>query len=473
MRRNSGMDMPTQRHISSIRPPRRLPSPRTRLLIAGATLLAGLIIVISVFGAMGRGQPHATARATATAAGTAATGAPWTYNPAAGNGTARALAAEHQADITATAQADLNGMTLDEKLGQMFLIETYYQTWTPDIANMVVQMHAGAVIIYAKNMKTPQQLHDYIASMQGHATIPMLISMDEEGGIVDRLGFNNFFPPLPSAAWLGSTSDPAKATAAGVQAANEMRQMGINTDLAPVVDVEGPNGSVETTRLYGNTPGLVTTFGGAYLNALQANGIVGTLKHWPGIGNVILDPHKTLPTITDSQAQLESQHYATFRALLADDPGMIMVTHVIVQAVDPTMPATLSPKMVNGVLRGELGYNGVVMTDSLYMQGIAVRYTLPQAAVLSVIAGDDLLEGAYDTNSMAGMIAALKAAIASGQISIARINQSVLRILKLKIRFGLLPLRPVRYSRLLHPGAIGYMPAAALPVDTRRALPIR
>ncbi|MGH2504864.1 MAG: glycoside hydrolase family 3 N-terminal domain-containing protein, partial [Ktedonobacterales bacterium] len=116
--------------------------------------------------------------------------------------------------------------------------------------------------------------------------------------------------------------------------------------------------------------------------------------------------------------------------------------HVLVNAIDPTMPATLSPKMVNGVLRGELGYSGVVMTDSLYMQGIAVRYTLPQAGVLAVIAGDDLLEGAFDTNSMAQMIDALKQAIGDGQISVARIDQSVRRILALKIRFGMLPLRP-------------------------------
>ncbi len=177
------------------------------------------------------------------------------------------------------------------------------------------------------------------------------------------------------------------------------------------------------------------------MDALQSHGVVATLKHWPGIGDVTLDPHLTLPTIDAPMSQLESQHFATFRALLAHNPGMIMVTHVLVNAVDPTMPATLSPKMVNGILRGELGYNGVVMTDSLYMQGIAERYSLPQAGVLAVLAGDDLLEGAYDTNSMQQMIAALKAAISSGQISVSRIDQSVQRILALKIRFGLLPLR--------------------------------
>lgn len=442
---------------------------RWLVVVAGLALCAVLIGVVSAVATSRLARPSAMARATATATATMTPGSHWTYNPAKDNSTAAILAAEHEADIQATAQGDLNRMTLDEKLGQMFLIETYYQTWTPDIANMVVGMHAGALIIYGKNMQSPQQLHDYIASMQSHAKIPLLVTMDEEGGLVDRLGSHQFFPPLPAAQTLGESGQPALATQAGDQAAQEMLAMGINTDLAPVVDVRGPDGSVETTRLYGSTPGVVTTFAGAYLDALQSHGVIGTLKHWPGIGDVTLDPHKTLPTITASTSQLQSQHFAPFKALLSHQPGMIMVTHVIVQAIDPQMPATLSPKVVDGVLRGQLGYDGVVMTDSLYMQGIAIHYDLPEAGVLAVIAGDDLLEGAFNAPSMAAMIAALKAAIASGRISVGRINQSALRILKLKIRFGLLPLRTTRYQRYQLTSKTGQA-AGALQADTRRAI---
>src|SRR5262249_21701475 len=152
------------------------------------------------------------------------------------------------------------------------------------------------------------------------------------------------------------------------------------------------------------------------------------------------DPHTSLPVLNRTKDQLESTEWTSFRGMLALDPGMVMVTHVLVPAIDPTLPATLSPKLVQGVLRDELGYDGVVMTDSLYMDGISAGYNLGQAAVLSVEAGDDLLEGAYDTASMRGMINALKSAIAGGQISQARIDQSVRRILALKVRFGLLPL---------------------------------
>jgi beta-N-acetylhexosaminidase len=273
---------------------------------------------------------------------------------------------------------------------------------------------------------------------------------------------------LPSAQWLGASGKPALATQYGEIAATEMLQEGINTDLAPVADVQSP-GSIETTRLYSSNPAKVITYAGAYLNALQSNGVIGTLKHWPGIGTLTQDPHLTLPVMTDSLAQLQSNHFATFKALLADDPGMIMVTHVIVQAIDPTMPATLSPKLVNGVLRGQLGYNGVVMTDSLYMQGIAARYNLPEAAVLSIIAGDDLLEGAYNSYTMAAMIAAIKAAINQGRITVARIDQSVMRILELKIRFGLLPLKTTaHYWRLLPAQGSSHAVGAPASADVRR-----
>jgi beta-N-acetylhexosaminidase len=264
---------------------------------------------------------------------------------------------------------------------------------------------------------------------------------------------------------LSASGDPALAEQAGAKAAHEMQALGINTDLAPVVDVRSIPNAVEYTRIYGDDPTTVEEYAGAFLTGLQESDEIACLKHWPGIGSISLDPHATLPTVTRTLPQLQSTDFATFRKLLALNPGMIMVTHVVVQALDPTMPATLSPLMVNGVLRGQLGYQGVVMTDSLYMKAISDRYNLSEAAVLSVEAGDDLLEGAYNSYSMSAMLAALKAAISSGSISTDRINQSVLRILELKARFGLIPLVQV-------PGVSSYgaYSSAAASLLTIRAL---
>ena len=354
-----------------------------------------------------------------------------------------------QLQVRESADWYLGRMSLEQKLGQMFLIETVWQGYNQDVDNMVSGMHAGAMILYQQNMANPAQLKDYIASIQAHAALPLLVSMDEEGGVVDRLGILGFNDTLPAAQDLGASGDPQNAYRAGARAAAELQSYGINVDLAPVADVRTVPNAVEWTRLFGDDPQTVDAYAGAFLRGLQDNGEVATVKHWPGIGGTTLDPHLTLPTIGDSRAQLDAVNFAAFKGLLPLNPGIIMVTHVMVPSVDPTMPATFSSKLVDGVLRGQLGYQGVVLTDSLYMDGIKdflndqnIYTELPKAAVLAVEAGDDLLEGAFDTPSMSAMIAALKAAIASGQITPARIDTSVRRILMLKLRFGLLPLRP-------------------------------
>jgi beta-N-acetylhexosaminidase len=207
------------------------------------------------------------------------------------------------------------------------------------------------------------------------------------------------------------------------------------------VDVRTIPNPVIGPRPFGTTADTVNSFAGAFLDGLQQNGIIGTLKHWPGIGSVALDPHKTLPTVTRSLAELESTDFATFRDLLAKSPGMIMVTHVLVNAIDPDMPSSLSPKLVQGILRDQIGYQGVIITDNLWMKGVSLRYSLPEASVLAVLAGDDLLEGPWNPATMNDVLNGLRNAVNSGRISQDRIDQSVRRILTLKAQYGILPLR--------------------------------
>lgn len=382
-------------------------------------------------------------------------------------------AARLQLQLQQSADWYLGRMSLDEKLGQMFLIETVWQDYNQDVDNMVRGMHAGALILYQQNMANPVQLKSYIAAIQAHASIPLLVSIDEEGGVVDRLGYLGYNSTLPAAQDLSASGNPQNAYQAGARAAQELKSYGINVNLAPVADVRTVPNAVEWTRLFGDDPRTVDIYAGAFLRGTQDNGVVATVKHWPGIGGTTQDPHLTLPTISDSPAQLNAVNFAAFKGLLPLDPGMIMVTHVMVSEIDPALPATFSPKLVDGILRGQLGYQGVVVTDSLYMDGIKdflndqnIYSELPKAAILAVQAGDDLLEGAFDTPSMSAMIAALKAAISSGQITQARIDQSVRRILMLKLRFGLLSLRPMKGTPL-QADAAG--PAALSPADVKRA----
>jgi beta-N-acetylhexosaminidase len=403
---------------------------------ACATALAGVALATVVLSGCGGGTGLTAAPGVL---GAAPANSSATATPAAALPVADAL---RELRLRATVDAYLAHMTLDEKLGQMVELEVdigaggpvYY----PDMDNMVRGLHAGAIIVYIFDTKWPlSQLRDYLNSIQGNAQVPLLTMMDEEGGVVDRL--EGWDGPRPSAQDLGASGNPQNAYLAAAKDAHDLRAIGINTDLAPVVDTRLIPNQVEWTRLYGDDPKTVDRYAGAFLQGLQKNGEIGTLKHWPGIGSIWQDPHLTLPTITRTRAQLEASEFQAFRGVLALDPGLIMVTHVVVSAIDPNLPATLSPLLVNGVLRKELGYAGVVVTDNLYMEGIRLHWALGEAAVLSVMAGDDLLATAWDSGSMTTITGALKQAIHDGRISVARIDQSVRRILTLKARYGLLP----------------------------------
>ncbi|HEV8190351.1 MAG TPA: glycoside hydrolase family 3 N-terminal domain-containing protein [Ktedonobacterales bacterium] len=421
--------------------------------VIGVLLLVILVAVVACnrvvpVGMTGTSSPTAQARIPSTATSSATAAATATKTP---KHISKAAAAKFYQDLQVeyAVNTDLSQMSLAEKVGQMIMFETSSQSWDSTMAQNVSDMHAGAIIIYGKNMKTPEQLTQFIADAQAHTKIPMLVTTDEEGGDVDRLGLVKFNDPLPSASYLGSTGNPQLAYDAGTRAAQELAAYGINVDLAPVVDVRTVQGQVEGLRLFGGTPQKVDAYAGQFLLGLQQHGIIGTLKHWPGIGSTTLDPHKTLPTINKSESELESVEFAAFKGLLKDNPGMIMVTHVLLSAIDSSKPASLSSKVVQGILRDELGYQGVVITDNLWMKGVSDRYTLGEAAVLAIIAGNDLIEGPWSAGSMRIVVSALTKAIKSGRIPMARVNEAVSRILKLKVQYGILPLLKIQPSHTL------------------------
>ena len=340
-------------------------------------------------------------------------------------------------------QSIMAGMTLDQKLAQLLIVEYLGNSYAPTLQYMIAQQGVGGFLYQAsnRNFNPPDNVIDNVAAFTRQAMkdakIPLLIGTDQEGGLVNRL--YTFHGDLPSAAAMAATGNPQYAYNQGAMAAKWLLQLGINADLAPVVDVHTVDPPVLQTRMFGNTPETVATYAGAFLNGLQQNSVIGTLKHFPGLGAITSDPHAGLPTVDRSLAQLDSIDLAPYRLMLQKDhPAMVMSTDVLMPAIDPNLPAELSPKAINGVLRQQLGYNGVVITDGLYMGGISQRWSLSQAAVLSIIAGDDLVEGPYTIDQVAQVITALKQALSDGQLTIERIDQSVQRILLMKMQYGIL-----------------------------------
>jgi beta-N-acetylhexosaminidase len=336
------------------------------------------------------------------------------------------------------------GMSLEQKLGQLIIVEYLGNSYQDSgLAYMVKQQYIGGVLYqYVNhNFSAPDNtiagLAAFSQQIQADAKIPLYIGTDQEGGQVNRLW--TFHGELPSAQTMAATGDPQYAFKQGVQAAKWMRELGMNGDLAPVADVHTVDPPILQDRMFGGTPQIVATYAGAYLDGLQQNGIVGCLKHFPGLGAVTSDPHSGLPTINRSKSELESIDLAPYKLMFAKNhPAMVMSTDVVMSVIDPDLPAELSPKAVNGLLRNELGYNGVVITDGLYMEGISERWSLSQASLLAILAGNDLIEGPYSISQVASVLSTLKQAVQSGQLTQERINQSVTRILTMKIEDGIL-----------------------------------
>src|SRR6266851_795057 len=344
----------------------------------------------------------------------------------------------------AKVQQIMAGMTLDQKLGQLIIVEYLGNSYTgTGLQYMIANQYVGGFLYQESNhnFASPYDVISNVAAFSkqamNDAKIPLLIGTDQEGGLVNRLYI--FHGYLPSAAEMAASGNPQTANSQGSLAAKWLLQLSINADLAPVVDVRSVDPPVLATRMFGRDPNTVATYAGAYLNGLQLDGVAGCLKHYPGLGAITSDPHLGLPTVNRSLAELENIDLAPYKLMIqADHPAMIMSTDVLMPAIDPALPAELSPKTINGILRNQLGYNGVVITDGLYMQGISGRWTLSQAAVLSIMAGDDLLEGPYSPSQVAVVVAALKQAIQQGKLTIDRIDQSVERILLMKVQYGII-----------------------------------
>ncbi len=344
----------------------------------------------------------------------------------------------------AKVQQIMTGMTLDQKLGQLLIVEYIGNSYaSTDLQYMVAKQYVGGFLYQESNhnFKPPYNIIGNVAEFShqtmSDAQIPLLIGTDQEGGLVNRLYV--FHGYLPSAAQIAASGNPQIAYNQGSLAAKWMLQLGINTDLAPVVDVHTVDPPVLESRMFGSDPLTVASYAGAYLNGLQQNNVVGCLKHFPGLGAITSDPHAGLPRVNRSLADLENVDLAPYKLMIQKyHPAMIMSTDVLMPAVDPTLPAELSQKTINDLLRNQLGYDGVVITDGLYMQGISDKWTLSQAAVLSIIAGDDLVEGPYSANQVAVVVTALKQAMQQGKLTLDRINQSVQRILLMKVQYGII-----------------------------------
>ena len=332
-----------------------------------------------------------------------------------------------------------------DQIGQLFMVGFDGSTVSSDLAAFIREYKPGGVILFARNLESAEQIVALTNELQRcspHA--PLLISIDQEGGRVSRLPKEfTIFPPCEV---LGRCHSSELAYATAATTAKELKAVGINMNMSPVLDVNSnPLNPVIGDRAFGTDPHIVSELGLATVGGLQDNGVVACGKHFPGHGDTNSDSHKELPTVTTDRARLEHIEFPPFRHVIANGVATLMTAHVVYRALDETRPATLSPMIIGRFLREELYYDGVVLTDDLEMRAIIDHYGIGDATVQAIHAGCDMPLICKDRNGIIDAVHAVEKAATSGDLSEGRLAQSFARIQRLKERF-LRSYRPVTIS---------------------------
>jgi beta-N-acetylhexosaminidase len=336
-------------------------------------------------------------------------------------------------------------MTPREMIGQLFMIGFLGTSVTPELSSFMKKYKPGGVILFSRNLESVHQMVELTNSLQACSPhSPLLISIDQEGGRVSRLP--NGFTIFPPCDLLGRCNSTELAYAAAATIAKELRAVGVNMNMAPVLDVNSnPANPVIGDRAFGATPSVVSELGLATVAGLQDNKIVACGKHFPGHGDTNADSHKELPVVEASRKRLEAVELPPFRRAIAQHVASMMTAHVLYRALDPEFPATLSPAIITNLLRQELRYEGVVLTDDLEMHAIIDHYGVEDASIRAVLAGCDVLLICKDREREVAAFEAVEQAVASGTISAERLQLSAARIARLKDRF-VLPYKPASIS---------------------------
>ncbi len=327
--------------------------------------------------------------------------------------------------------------TTQEKVAQLFVISFQGQTAGHEILSLLERYPLGGVVLYGSNCHSAVQLRTLLMELQTVSRFPLLVCTDQEGGTVVRI--HDGAPSFPWEATYGSIGSSDRVYEDASTTARDLRALGLTMNLAPVVDVLSNRKSPIGRRSYGPDANLAARLSTAAIRGYQEHGLASTGKHFVGLGHTSIDSHRALPTVTLTLAQLEARDFIPFRAAIAAGVSSVMVAHVALPKVDPIYrPASLSPVIIEGVLRTRLGFAGVVMTDSLVMGALPKGHET-EAAELAFAAGADILligdNGPIPPALIEASIERVTAAVTSGRIPQSRLDTALARVRALKRRY--------------------------------------
>ncbi|CAN7550771.1 beta-N-acetylhexosaminidase [Rossellomorea sp. LjRoot5] len=333
----------------------------------------------------------------------------------------------------------ISDMTLDEKIGQMLVAGVNGTQMDEPTKNLIQKHKVGGFIFFSDHLKSPEQSVQFVNQLKeanADNPLPLLLSVDQEGGNVTRLpgGLADF----PTNQKIGDANNPDISYEVGTLLGKELKEFGFNLNFAPVLDVNSnPDNPIIGDRSFSPDPDIVSELGIQTMKGIQSQNTLSSIKHFPGHGDTSVDSHLALPVINKSLQELESQELIPFKRAIADGADLIMVAHILLPKLDDTYPSSLSAAIVTDLLRKKLNYKGVVITDDMTMKAVADNYGMGEAAVQSVKAGSDLILIAHDARKAVAGIEALKSAVKNGEISEKRIDESVKRIINLKQKYHL------------------------------------
>lgn len=333
----------------------------------------------------------------------------------------------------------LASLTLNEKIGQLVIVGLDGTAMTEQTKTMIDEYHVGGFILYKDNIADVAQtisLLNALKKANSASQTPLWLSVDQEGGKVNRMP--DPIMNTPAAQQIGKANDRRYTHQIGEAIGEELLSLGFNMDFAPVLDINSnPDNPVIGSRSFGSDAQKVTIHGLEMMEGIRSKQVAAVVKHFPGHGDTSVDSHLELPVVHKSLGELQSFELKPFKEAVEQEADAIMIAHLLLPRIDKTYPASLSKELITGLLRDSLGYSGVVMTDDMTMGGIVKNFSIGDAAVRSVQAGSDIVLIGHDPKLQIAVLDALRNAVKEHAITEERLNQSVLRILRLKAKYGL------------------------------------
>ena len=368
------------------------------------------------------------------------------------------------------------------RVGQRFMIGFDGFEASADAKRLLREYGVGHVILFARNVDNPEQVAGLVRELQecarlaGHDT-PLLVAVDQEGGRVARMGPPwTVWPPLRALGRIGSTdvslgTDLARRMGAALAA--ECSAAGIKCDFAPIMDVDtNADNPIIGNRSFGDDPDLIGRLGVAMIEGLQGGGVVASAKHFPGHGDTSLDSHLALPVVEHSRSRLQDVEMRPFRRAIAAKVASIMMAHVLYPELDPEVPASLSTPIVDGILRRELKYDGVVFTDDLEMKAVADRWAPDRSSVMAMQAGCDIVPVCQSHDAQVTAIEGAVRAVEAGEVAFGDMDDALARVRRLKERY-LLPYRDPDPRRARQVAGSPEFAALAQEISERGVEPLR